>query len=221
MRLEDFLTVAFSLVGIVFVFVGIFAIAVYVMESLSLYTIAKRRGIHKPWLAWIPVGSEWIIGCISDQYQYVVKGKTRSLRKVLLILGIVVLIIAAVLAASCFDMLGTIFSNLERLDNMTDEQVFELILTPALSALGISLITAILTIAMAVIEYIAIYDIYRSCSPENATAFIILSIFFSITLPIFLLICRNKDGGMPPRQDAPRPAPRSPDRGDPWNSNPQ
>ena len=27
-----------------------------------------------------------------------------------------------------------------------------------------------------------------------------LSIVFTVTLPVFLFICRNKDGGMPPRK---------------------
>ena len=34
---------------------GIIGLAVYVLTSLSLYTIAQRRGLHAPWLAWIPV----------------------------------------------------------------------------------------------------------------------------------------------------------------------
>ncbi len=53
----------------------------YVLQALSLYSIAKRRGIGKPWLSWIPVANTWILGSISDQYQYVVKGKVRNKRK--------------------------------------------------------------------------------------------------------------------------------------------
>ena len=33
----------------------VLSVACYVLEALSLYTIAQRRGIRKPWLAWIPV----------------------------------------------------------------------------------------------------------------------------------------------------------------------
>ena len=42
-------------------------IGAYVLWSLGVYTIAKRRGIRKPWLSWIPVGNLWILGSISDQ----------------------------------------------------------------------------------------------------------------------------------------------------------
>ena len=67
--------------------VGI-GILAYVFTALSLYTIAQRRGIKNPWMAWVPVLNVWILGCISDQYRYVVKGEVRSRRKVLLILNI-------------------------------------------------------------------------------------------------------------------------------------
>ena len=49
-------------------------IAAYVLTALALYTIAKRRGLNHPWLAWIPVASAWILGSLSDQYRYVVRG---------------------------------------------------------------------------------------------------------------------------------------------------
>ena len=50
-------------------------IATYVLSALGLYTIAKRRGLNHPWLAWIPVASAWIVGSLSDQYRYVVNGE--------------------------------------------------------------------------------------------------------------------------------------------------
>ena len=41
-------------------------IVLYVIKSLGLYTIAKRRGIHHPGLAWVPIANTWILGSISD-----------------------------------------------------------------------------------------------------------------------------------------------------------
>ena len=66
----------------------VFGIASYVLTALALSSIAQRRGLRNPWLAWIPVASSWIIGSISDQYRYVVKGENRSKRKILVVLGI-------------------------------------------------------------------------------------------------------------------------------------
>ena len=65
-----------------------FSIVMYVLNAVGLYRIAKRRGIHHAWLAWVPIGSNWLLGSISDHYQYVAKQKATSKRKILLILSL-------------------------------------------------------------------------------------------------------------------------------------
>ena len=70
----------------------LFGIAAYVLTSWALYTIAVRRGLNNPWLSWIPVVNCWILGSLSDQYQYVVKGKNKSKRKILLSLSILTIV---------------------------------------------------------------------------------------------------------------------------------
>ena len=84
---------------LVFLLIGL---ALLVLRSFGLYVIAKRRGLRRPWLVWIPVAESWIIGSISDQYRYLVKGEYKSRRKILLglaaanaLLGISALIIVA------------------------------------------------------------------------------------------------------------------------------
>ena len=75
---------------------SLISLAAYVFSSLAIYTIAQRRGIRHAWMAWIPMLNVWILGSISDQYRYVVKGQIKSKRKVLLALNILnVLIIFA------------------------------------------------------------------------------------------------------------------------------
>ena len=64
-------------------FTTAFSLVCYVLQSYGLYTIANRRGIRNSWLAWVPVGNMWILGSISDQYQYVAKGKVKNRRKLL------------------------------------------------------------------------------------------------------------------------------------------
>ena len=43
-----------------------FSIVSYVLSAVGIYRIAKRRGIHHAWLAWVPVGNSWLLGSISD-----------------------------------------------------------------------------------------------------------------------------------------------------------
>ena len=57
-------------------------ITVYILYSLGIYTIAQRRGIKHPWMAWLPVANMWVLGSIADQYRYVSHGqRIRFLRQ--------------------------------------------------------------------------------------------------------------------------------------------
>lgn len=173
-----------------------FGIACYVLESLGMYTIAKRRGIHNPWLAWIPVGNVWILGSISDQYQYVVKGRVRNRRKVLLGLCIGSVVLAVISIPAYVGMAVS-----EVLGNGT--------LSTGLGAVFVvnQLLTAVGIVA-AVFQYIAYYDLYMSCNPENAVLYLVLSILFSVAMPFFIFFSRKKDLGMPPRKPQPTAAPQ-------------
>ena len=83
----------------VFSSVGSFvSLVVYALSALALYTIAKRRGLKNPWLAWIPVGFEWVLGSVSDQYQYLVKERNTSRRKLLLGISLINTVVGLVLA---------------------------------------------------------------------------------------------------------------------------
>lgn len=169
-----------------------YAITAYVLHSLGLYKIAKRRGIHNPWLAWLPVGQAWILGSISDHYQYVAKGKQRNYRKILMGLEIGVLCLGLVTSlvsgAASFTTSMYGFSGME---------------AAALGMAGIntlmSLLSAAASITYAVFGFIAAYDLYRSCKPKNAVLFLVLSIVLDVTAPFFVFACRNADEGMPPK----------------------
>jgi len=178
---------------------GLLGIASYVLTSLALYTLAQRRGLNRPWLAWIPVINCWIIGSLSDQYRYVVKGEIRSKRKVLLILNILTSVIGSAVAAVCFAMVANIAGSVIR-GAVSESRMMEMVLGPAVGIAGLCLPLAGVSIAFAVIRYMALYDIYRSMDPSNCVLFLVLSIVFGITEPFFMFFNRNKDLGMPPRR---------------------
>ena len=160
------------------------SIASYVLSSLGLYTIAKRRGIGSPWLAWIPGAHFWIVGSISDQYRYVTKGQIKSKRKVLIGLWIGMIAIVIAMVASMV---------------MAMVEVNELLM--ALVALVSALLLIVGAVVFHVFYYMAMYDLYTSVNPPNNVMFLVLSIFFRITEPFFIFFNRKKDGGMPPRCD--------------------
>ena len=180
------------------------SIASYVLTALALYTIARRRGLRRPWLAWIPVADSWLLGSLSDQYRYVVKGEHKSKRKILLFFRVLITImwisLMGLLVRLCFHAVGGVFWGA-----MSDERMFQ-ILHQAMNLLVLCLPLMGISIAYAVFRYMALYDIYKSLDPDNCVLFLVLSILFGITEPFFLFFSREKDGGMPPRKQPETPS---------------
>lgn len=193
--------VFFAIYMVMIFFSFAFSIVSYILTSLGTYTIAERRGIRHPWLTWIPVGNLWILGSISDQYQYIVKGKIKNRRKALL--GLCIGVFAAYILMIVAAIMGSFMSVNP---GYGDADVGMLLITVLIS-LGILAACIVLT----VFQYMSLYDLYRSCHPNNAALYTVLSILISATMPFFVFFSRKKDLGMPPRKQAPAPAPVQPE----------
>lgn len=178
------------------------SIAAYVLTGLALYTLANRRGIKNAWLSWVPVINCWILGSLSDQYRYVVKGEVKNKRKTLLILNIITWAISIAMIVVVVVMVVGI-AGAAMGGGITEAAMMEMVMGPVLGILGLCLPLMGVGIATAVTRYMALYDIYTSCTPQNNVIFLVLSILFSITEPFFLFFTRNKDEGMPPRKAEP------------------
>lgn len=183
---------------------SLLGLAAYIFTALALYTIADRRGIRKAWLAWIPVVNVWILGSISDQYRYVVRGQNKAKRKVLLILEIIAAVLAAVIVIMGVSLVANVIFAV--LQNNNPERVVSGLLGSALGLVGVALLLVGIAIAEMVVYYMALYDVYTSCDPKNNVLYLVLSIIpmvSTIARPLLLFLCREKDEGMPPRLDQP------------------
>lgn len=193
-----------------------FAVAAYVFQSLSIYTIAKRRGIRKPGLAWVPVANVWTLGCISDQYRYVVKGQVKNKRKWLLGLSIAMWAVYVMFFAAFGSFMVAVIA---------DTYEFEFLGVAGFLGMGGAFVALMgLCIALTVFQYMALYDLYCSCEPGNAVLYLVLSIVVSVCQIIFLFLCRNKDLGMPPRRPQPvvEPVYMPPQPvAEPWENSPE
>ncbi len=205
-------------------FSGSLGIVAYVLQALALYTIAKRRGLNKPWLAWVPLVNIWILGAISDQYQSVANGKTKKKRKILLGLSIAAIIVSF----ACFILFIVSLQNLDSvLPNMgppmSDAEVIDpdfMDIIPAFITAGaiflilffLCMIPAlVLLILIAVFRWMAIYDVFKSCDPKNAQTYLLISLLLSFLAvsgleAIFLFLCMSKDEGMIPKNPEPQPS---------------
>ena len=191
------------------------SLAGYILLALGLYTIAKRRGIRNPWLAWIPFGQSWMMGCVSDQYQYVAQGRQKSKRKIILWLEIATAVLSAVtiimLMVALLDMLRYIDIDeyalylegrldIDPFDKLKDDDLIR-IASSMMRVLPLSFVLLGSAVALTVIRYMALYDLYRSCEPSSAGINTAVSIFLGgIAMGILVLLNRSKDFGMKPRQ---------------------
>ena len=179
---EILATVMAILLGVLGV-VLLFAFVFWILSSLSLQAIARRRGIRNAWLAWVPIGNQWILGSIADQYQHLIQGKITSRRKILLWLG---------LANFVVSVIGGILSGVIGATAQTEEQMMVFSVVNLVSSLG----GMALGITVLVFYHMSNYDLYRSCNPKNAVTFLVLGIIFPVAQPFFYLSCRKKDLGM-------------------------
>ena len=177
------------------------SVATYVLSALGLYTVASRRGIRNPWMAWIPVLNVWLLGSLSDQYRYVVKGQVKNKRKALLILNIINMVLG--IAVVVFLILMAVAAVRSEMGYFRSDSLMNEILRYAIALGCTGMIMMGTGIAAAVVRYIALYDVYMSMDPSNCVLFLVLSIIFKITEPFFLFFNRNNDKGMPPRREAP------------------
>ncbi len=122
-------------------------------------------------------------GSISDQYQYVVQGKIRNYRKILLALAVVSFFFsgAGVLLMANW---GTVLVALQGEFSFLHHEVGQ---AAAATVAGLS------AAGLVVYQYISLYDLYQSCNPGNSVAFLVLSAVFPF-LASFFPLCRPKEG---------------------------
>lgn len=170
----------------------------FILQAIPLYAIARRRGIHHAWLAWVPIGNLWILGCVSDQYQYVTRHSIRNKRKKLLTLGLLAVAAAVLVAILSLEAMMR-FAGLAAA--YFTNQANWVAIGRSLAGLALAaIVLSVLEIVLIVCKYMALYDLFRSCEPENASVYLLISIFTGVGQVILLMSCRNKDKGMPPRK---------------------
>ena len=168
-----------------------FSVVCYVLNAVGMYRIAKRRGIHHAWLAWIPVGCNWLLGSISDHYQYVAKQKVTGRRRVLLVLSVLQLAAIAVLMVAVPLLIAA--------TEVPSQEMVGAILCIALMVITYLAMLG-LSVAILVFCYIAYFDLFRSCKPNYDVLFLVLGIIFTFVLPFLVFACSGSDAGMPARR---------------------
>lgn len=200
----ELLTLVLQMLFVTSAVAMVISAVMYVLKSIGLYSVAKRRRIKHPWLAWIPLGDYWILGSIADQYRYVSRNEVCSRRKVLLVMFAISQFIGVAASYLSVELMAIIAESARQISAGYDFSLLvdlgstlALLLTAGLAALIVSVVAM-------VFYFIALHDYYKSCYPDQKSLFLVLSILFPVTIPFFIFGCRKGEKGMPPRKVRPQ-----------------
>lgn len=203
----EVLTAILGVAAIAAILSMVFNLVMYIFQSVAYCSVANRRGINHGWLAWLPLGREWITGCIADQYQYTTTRKITKYRVVMLVLTICSIVLSGIVSGISVANIASLTQSI--MEGIMEESIEGIVgasvASSTISSL-LSLLSSGLSIAIYVMQQIMLYYYYSSCCPKAKVALLILGILFPITIPFFLFFNRKKDQGMIPAQPQ-QPAP--------------
>lgn len=181
---------------------AVIGIAIYLLESISVYKMAKSAEIKNPWLAFIPVANDWVFGTLAEKYKK--KNGTKSARFGIILPVLEGIVLIETIALTIFTVIsikeitGYALDAVNTSTEMVPEQFMSLI--PVIILYFALMAVAI---AYAVVFFIALWRVYYSFDKSNATLYIVLSIIFTISVPIILFIIRNRKPEFDPHNNMP------------------
>lgn len=179
--------VAFLVFALVFyALFFVYFIVAYVFQAISLQTIAKRRGISNPWLAWIPFAVNWTLGAIARDYDKR-NGINRRWDKVLLTLSIIVGAICIILEIVLVTALISLIINSTG-SSAPEESAVVLIMGMYFLLIPILVLTSVFQI----LSYICVFKLFESTVPERTLTYFLIYYLVPFAAPFCLFACRNK-----------------------------
>lgn len=181
---------------------AVIGIAIYLLESISVYKMAKSAEIKNPWLVFIPVANDWVFGTLAEKYKK--KNGTKSARFGIILPVLEGIVFIESIALTIFTVIsikeitGYALDAVNTSDEMAPEQFMSLI--PVIILYFALMAVAI---AYAVVFFIALWRVYSSFDKSNATLYIVLSVIFTISVPIILFIIRNRKPEFDPHNNIP------------------
>ena len=183
--------------GILLLFTLLLTVLFYVFRSIGLYGMAKSCRLPAPGLAWVPIANLYVIGALAETGCRTYGKKPLPYRGLLLGGAILNTVCGFAVGILCGALFSRVFFNLTAGNELSDEALAESLLYPLPAFLLIVFLVSALSIALAVLEYMALYQIYKLFAPENAVLYTVLSVLLSCTTPFLLFSLRRRQPGAP------------------------
>lgn len=164
------------------------SIGLYIMQSIAVMKMAKKRNIKNGWLAWIPVASDYMFGKVSEP-----TGKGKKTGITLLVLNIVMSVVTVIFAIIMVAFIMVMeFSANSSMEFFGTAEVSFLIafLLGLVVVLGVS-------IAYMVVKFVAYYRICQNFGGESGIGYFIgilvtTLLDIGIVPPILMLVLASK-----------------------------
>jgi len=176
----------FALIG------GAVRLVLYILNALGIMNMSDSLGINLSWLGFIPVASLFQMGRIGERY---VKRDGRPSAKFsiwLLISGILMAILAILLVVFTVVFVISTMSYAEEAINGNSPMNIDMF-AGAIPVIIVTILLLAVEVTYFILYYVNLWRIYAIFDNNNATLFLVLSIFFSFLAPIFMFIIRNKE----------------------------
>ena len=169
--MAGFSIVLLNLVGAVLLgILGVLAavwLAGYILGSLGLSRMAQNAGMPRPWLAWIPIARDYLLGGLCDRAVWVWRGKRRNFAVLLPVLSALAPALGMI---SLTFLAGSLYAGE-----------------------WISTLASLASLASLVVSCIALFHLWRDYSPGNEAALTVVSVLFHTLAPaIILFVLRNR-----------------------------
>lgn len=176
-----------------FIVLGI-SFVLYFLQAAGIYKMSKNMGLPNSWMAFIPILNHYALGRIAEKYIKNDGRPSAKFSKILLILNVISLVVALAFIIFVFILLFLEAASFSEIDAiMYSEEMAAIsgitIVLPII--LGYFIFVGII-IAFNVVYYVALWRIFALYDNNNATLYLVLTIFFSFLYPIFLFILRNR-----------------------------
>lgn len=176
----------FAVYGLLFAYL----IFTYVMQGIALQTIAKRRGIAYPWLAWVPYGVNWTLGAIASEYD-LKNGIKRRWDKVLLTISIIISVFEVLMYIAMF--IGIMWIAITTSGHTSEEDAIIFVILMYLALIPMMLLVSLYS----TLATICVFKIFESTVPEKALTYFLIYLLVPFAAPICLFACRNKGYSLP------------------------
>lgn len=191
---EGDLMVFAGIMIVYFAFLGIILLAMYLLEAVGLYGMAKRSGISRPWRGFVPFANTFLFGKIAEKYRRRDGKHSAKFSVLLLVFEVLTLIFSITTMAFVISMISVLATS------YNDSELNASIVVPMIAMLACCFVLIGVLIAYVVIYYVALWRIFAAFDYNNTTVYLVLSIVFSFLGPIFLFVLRNKQPVFDPRE---------------------